>query len=181
VTPILALFIHELARGTDAASTAGAILAGTGVASAVAAVLVGRLGDRLGHRRLLPVCLFGAAFTCVPQAWVEGPAELFAERLVLGLFLGGLMPSTNALLAGLVPEERRGSAFGLGATAASLANAVGPLSGAFLAGAIGMRSVFLATAALYLLGLGFVLARFRALPARVDQAPPSLAPPETLE
>jgi len=185
VTTILALFVHELANGIRAASTAGAIMAGTGVASAVAAVLVGRLGDRLGHRRLLPACLLGAALVCLPQAFVRSPGELFAWRLALGLFLGGLMPSTNALLAGLVPPERRGSAFGLGATAVSLANAIGPLSGAFLGGALGMRSVFLATAAVYVVGLVFVLSRFRQLPRRMDNVmdnvPESLVPAETVE
>jgi DHA1 family multidrug resistance protein-like MFS transporter len=181
VTPILSLFIHELANGTRAASMAGAIMAGTGVASAVAAVLVGRLGDRVGHRRLLPVCLLGAALVCLPQAWVQSPGELFAWRLALGLFLGGLLPSTNALLAGLVPAERRGSVFGLGATALSLANAIGPLSGAFLGGALGMRSVFLVTAALYLVGLVFVISRFRELPSRVGELPPSFVPPDSVE
>jgi len=92
-----------------------------------------------------------------------------------------LMPSTNALLAGLVPAARRGSAFGLAGTAASLANAVGPLSGAWLAGGVGMRSVFVATAALYVAGLGVVLARFRGLPRRGEEAPPSLVPGEPVE
>jgi MFS transporter, DHA1 family, multidrug resistance protein len=180
-TPILALFIHELANGMNAASTAGAIMAATGVASAVAAVFVGRLGDRLGHRRILPSCLLGAALTCLPQAFVRSTFELFAMRIALGLFLGGLMPCANALLAGLIPTHRRGAAFGLVATAVSLANAIGPLSGAFLSGALGMRSVFVATAALYFVGLAFVLRRFRQLPRRVDGAPHSLVPAEPLD
>ncbi|HJX65661.1 MAG TPA: MFS transporter [Polyangia bacterium] len=112
---------------------------------------------------------------------VHSPGELFAWRLALGLFLGGLLPSTNALLAGLVPAERRGSAFGLGATALSLANAIGPLSGAFLAGALGMRSVFLATAALYVVGLVFVISRFRQLPRRVGEVLPSFVPADSVE
>jgi len=179
--PILSLFIHELANGTKAASAAGAIMAGTGVASAVAAVLIGRLGDRVGHRRVLPACLLGAALVCLPQAFVRSTGELFAWRLALGVFLGGLLPSTNALLAGLVPAERRGSAFGLGATALSLANVIGPLSGAFLGGTLGMRSVFFATAALFIVGLVFVLSRFRYLPRRVGDVPPNLMPADTVE
>ncbi len=181
VTPILALFIDELAQGTNAATTAGVIMAGTGIASALAAVLIGRLGDRLGHRRLLPVCLFGAVLTYLPQAFVHSPGTLFALRLALGLFLGGLMPSTNALLTGLVPAHRRGSAFGLSGTALSLANAIGPLSGAAVGAALGLRSVFFATALLYALGLVFVLCRYRQLPNSVDAAPRELAPPDRME
>jgi DHA1 family multidrug resistance protein-like MFS transporter len=181
VAPILALFIHELANGINAASTAGGIMAGTGVAGALSAVVVGRLGDRLGHRRVLPVCLLGAVLVCLPQALVRSPGELFAMRLALGLFLGGLMPSANALLAGLVPAERRGSAFGLSATAVALANMIGPLSGALLASALGMRSVFVATAALYGVGLVFVLVRFRHLPSRADTVRPSMVPAHPVE
>lgn len=181
VSPVLALFISELAHTSNAASTAGVIMAGTGVVSAVAAVLVGRMGDRWGHRRVLPICLLGAALTCLPQAFVTTPGELFGWRVGLGLFLGGLLPSANALLVGLVPAGRRGSAFGLGGTALSLANAVGPLSGAFLGGALGMGSVFLATAILYVLGLVFVLARYRYLPTRVNEIPQTLGPTEPLE
>lgn len=181
IAPILALFIHELANGINAASTAGGIMAGTGVAGALSAVLIGRLGDRLGHRRVLPVCLLGAALVCLPQALVRSPGELFAMRLALGLFLGGLMPSTNALLAGLVPAEQRGSAFGLAATAVAMANMIGPLSGALLGGALGMRSVFVATSALYGVGLVFVLLRFRKLPSRADTVRPSLVPAHPVE
>lgn len=180
VSPILALFIHELAEGVDAASTAGTIMAGTGVASALAAIVVGRLGDRFGHRWILPLCLLGAALSCLPQAFVRSPLELFELRLVLGLFLGGLMPSTNALLVGLVPSRRRGAAFGLAGTAVSLANAAGPLSGAFFGGALGMRSVFFVTALLYFVGLGLVLLGYRLLPRRTDNEPQSIAPPEPM-
>jgi MFS transporter, DHA1 family, multidrug resistance protein len=181
VAPILALFIHELANGINAASTAGAIMAGTGVAGAISAVLIGRLGDRLGHRRVLIACLFGAAVICVPQALVRSPGELFAMRLALGLFLGGLMPSANALLVGLVPTESRGSAFGLVAAAVAMSNMIGPLSGAFLGAALGMRSVFVATAVLYGVALVFVLSRFRQLPSSVGGARPSLVPPDPVE
>jgi DHA1 family multidrug resistance protein-like MFS transporter len=166
VAPVLALFIHELTNAKNAASAAGVIMAGTGVASAFAAVTVGRLGDKLGHRRVLPVCLLGAALTCLPQAYVHGTGELFAWRFILGLFLGGLMPSATALLANLVPSSKRGSAFGLAGTSLSLANAAGPLTGAFLGGALGMGSVFLATSIFYFAGFAFVLSSFRRLPKR---------------
>jgi len=69
--------------------------------------------------------------------------------MLLGFFLGGLMPSANALVAETVPLERRGVAFGLTAGASSLANLVGPLSGAGIATSWGMRAVFLATGVLF--------------------------------
>ncbi len=83
------------------------------------------------------------------------------------------MPSANALLAGLVPRERRGSIFGLTASSTAMANAVGPISGALIATQLGMRTIFTVTGALYVLGCGWMLAglRRRTLPSqprRVD-------------
>lgn len=69
--------------------------------------------------------------------------------MLLGVFLGGLMPTANALLAGTVPQERRGAAFGLAATANAIANGVGPVSGAVIASLWSMRAVFAATSALF--------------------------------
>ena len=60
-----------------------------------------------------------------------------------------------------MPSERRGAAFGLTATAASLANAVGPLSGAAITTIWGMRTVFATTGALFVLGLGWETLGFR--------------------
>lgn len=181
LSPILSLFVHELSAGINAAGVAGIIMAGTGVTSALAAVIVGRLGDRWGYRRLLPLALLGAAIVSLPQAFVRDPEQLFGLRLLLGLFLGGLLPTTNALLAGLVPDARRGAAFGLSGSAASLANAIGPLGGALLASAVDMRTVFVATATLYAVGFGLVLAQGRRLPRGAAEPPVTLVPPAAVE
>jgi DHA1 family multidrug resistance protein-like MFS transporter len=183
--PVLALFIRDLTGGTDTATTAGAMFAATGVVSAVAAVVGGRLGDRWGHGVILPVCLLGAAVTYAPQAYVRTVGELLALRLVLGVFLGGLMPSANALLARLVPAERRGSGFALGATATSLANGVGPLGGALAATHLGIREVFLVAGVLYAVGHVTVLVALRRLPRHLtgpsttpsDLVPTPVPPP----
>ncbi len=156
VSPVLSLFIAELKGGEDAATAAGLVLAATGAVSAVSALLIGRVSDRIGHRRILMACLAGASLSYFPQSLVNQVWQLLLLRMLLGLFLGGLMPSANALLAGLVPQERRGAAFGLAATANSMANAIGPLSGAFFASFWGMRSVFLATGVLFALSFGWV-------------------------
>ncbi len=171
IGPILSLFIAGLSGGEDAATAAGLVLAATGAVSAVSALALGRVSDRIGHRKILTVCLVGASLSYFPQAMVQGVWQLLLLRMLLGLFLGGLMPSANALLAGLVPPERRGAAFGLAATANSMANAAGPLSGAFIASFWGMRSVFLATGVLFAFAFGWVgwgLRRYQVPQARQE-------------
>lgn len=156
VTPVLSLFIADLAGGANAASAAGVVLFGTGAMSAVSAIVLGRLGDRIGHTRILAVCLVGAGLACLPQGLVTQVWQLLVLRVLLGLFLGGLMPSANALLAQVVPRERRGAAFGLTAAATAMANAVGPLAGAAIATHWGMRAIFPATAAFFAVAVAWV-------------------------
>jgi len=170
VSPVLSLFIANLSGGENAATAAGLVLAATGAASAVAALVVGRISDRVGPRLILPICLAGAALAYFPQGLVTQTWQLLALRLLLGVSLGGLMPTANALVAGIVPREKRGAAFGLTSTAGALANAVGPISGALIASWISLRAVFFFSALLYV--LGFVWATY----ALGRQAPAARAP-----
>jgi MFS transporter, DHA1 family, multidrug resistance protein len=161
VGPVLTLFVAELAGRENAATTAGVVLAGTGVVSALSAVAFGRLSDRIGHTPILLFCLLGAAVAYFPQSLVTATWQLLGLRMLLGVFIGGLMPSANALVAARVPLERRGSAFGLTAMAGSLANGVGPLSGAAIATQFGIRAVFVATSFLFVACWGWALAGLR--------------------
>jgi DHA1 family multidrug resistance protein-like MFS transporter len=158
VSPVLSLFVADLSGGKNAATAAGAVLAATGIASAVFALILGRAGDRVGHPTVLTVCLLGAAISHFPQYFVQQVWQLLLLRTLTGCFLGGLMPSANAIIAGMVSRQRRGAAFGLMATANAAANAAGPLSGAYITAQWGMREVFLATGLLFTLTFGWPLA-----------------------
>jgi len=161
VSPVLSLFIADLSENENVATLAGMIFAVTGLVSAMSAVFLGRIGDRIGSTVVLPVCLLGAAVAYVPQTFVQQVWQLFLLRAVLALFLGGLMPSANALVASVIPQARRGSAFGLTAMASAAAFAVGPLSGAAIATHLGMRAVFLTTGILFIMALAWVSMGFR--------------------
>lgn len=152
VNPVLSLFVEELTGGVNVATVTGTIMGATGVMSAVAAIAAGRLGDRIGHLRIVVICMVGAAVTNYLQAFVAQTWDLLVLRTMLGMFLGGMVPPAIALVAGLVPPQRRGAAFGLihGAIAAS--HALAPMTGAAVASHWGMRAVFTATGALYTLG-----------------------------
>ncbi|MCL4498922.1 MAG: MFS transporter [Chloroflexi bacterium] len=170
VSPVLSLFIAELHEGENAATAAGLVLAATGAASAISAIIIGRFSDRVGHTLILPVCLLGAAISYFPQAFVQQVWQLLLLRMLLGVFLGGLMPTANALVARVVPEERRGAAYGLTATASALANGVGPLMAAAITTNLGMRAVFLATGALFATVYGWVSFSFRKQPMPAARA-----------
>jgi MFS transporter, DHA1 family, multidrug resistance protein len=143
ISPILPLFIQSLS-GPDqpVASTAGIIMGATAASSAVAAVVLGRVSDRVGYRRILMVCAIGAGLLYVPQMFVRSTGELLVLRALLGLFMGGVMPTAMAIIGLITPPDSRGWVYGLTASASSLGNAIGPLLGASVAATLGFRSVF---------------------------------------
>ena len=81
--------------------------------------------------------------------------------MALGAFLGGLAPAANAMIASLVPPERRGSAFGWTASASGLAQGLGPMIGAAVATGFGIPAVFLVTGTFYALAFAWALVGMR--------------------
>lgn len=173
VLPVLPLFVQHLTHDEQGvASAAGGILAVQALASAAAAVVVGRASDRLGARPVLICCALGAAALAAPQGAATTPQQLLVLRGAMGLFVGGLLPASQALVARLVPEGRHGTAYGFMNTAQSVGNAAGPLLGATVAAHFGLGAPFMAVSVLL---LGIVL--IAAATTSASAASPSPAPP----
>lgn len=121
---------------------------------------VGRLGDLVGRRLLLiaGLALFSAA--SFAAALAPSLALLIAARAVQGLGAAVMMALTIALVGETVPRERTGSAMGLLGTMSAIGTALGPSLGGVLIGALGWRSIFLASGAL---GAVALLAAWRFL------------------
>ena len=149
--PIIPLFVEQLSPDNpDVATLAGVVLGSAGLTSALAAAYLGRLGDRLGHRRVLAVSLVAAGLVYLPMAAVRDPWQLALLQGLMGVAAGGLIPSANALVAHLTPLDRRGAVFGLTAALSGLGGFIGPLLGASLATSLGFRVTFLVAGALLL-------------------------------
>ena len=156
VGPMFSLYIQDIAPpGVEVASLAGLITFFGAAASAVGAVTMGRVSDRVGPRPVLLVC--GSA-TCVfygLQALTQTVGQLMALRILSGLAMGGILASVSALLAALAPKGRYGAVYGVNTSVVAAANAIAPMVGAMLTARWGLRSVFLGAALLY--GIATVL------------------------
>jgi DHA1 family multidrug resistance protein-like MFS transporter len=147
LNPFLPLIIQGLTTGSNRiGSTTGMILGAGAVSSAVAAFTVGRISYRIGYRRALVICMTGAAVFMVPQAFARTPLQLLLLRIASCFFVGGNLPSVNALIAQRAEPGKQGSIYGLSSAIASGSNALGPVIGASIAMTAGYGAVFISTA-----------------------------------
>jgi DHA1 family multidrug resistance protein-like MFS transporter len=152
VGPIFPLFVEQVSGSAQRAATdTGFLLAIAGVASAISAGVIGKLGDRLGHKSVIVTCTVLTGLLSFPHYFAQSLPQLAVLRILLGLATGGMMPAMNALVAHVVPRSTIGQAYGFATTASSLGWAAGPALGGFAAAAFGYRWPFVMMGALLLL------------------------------
>jgi DHA1 family multidrug resistance protein-like MFS transporter len=160
VQPIITLYVKEMVGNLpNVATLAGIAFSITGVANVISAPFLGNRSDRMGYRRVLLICLLGSTLTTLPQAFTHNYFVFTAERFAVGLFIGGLLPTANALVGRLVPRSDRGTIYGMTSSAMFMGNSLGPLLGGFLAAGLGLSWVFLMTGAVLALNLVWVYYR----------------------
>ena len=157
VQPVVTLFVQDLVGDRpDLATLGGIAFSVTGLAGMIAVPALGRRADAIGYRRVLLICLAGATLTSLPQAFVHGYWWFVVWRFGVGLFIGAIVPTANALIGRMVSRGERGAVYGMTSSATFLGNSLGPLTGGAIAASLGLRFVFLITAALLLVNLVWV-------------------------
>jgi DHA1 family multidrug resistance protein-like MFS transporter len=160
LTPILPLFVRDVLGNVPYQTTiTGAAIGVTGVAGLLSAPFLGRRSDEIGYRRVLLIALSGAAAFTLPQALVKNIWEFVALRFGVGVFLGGILPSANAIIGRIATPETRGQVYGFTATAQFLGRFVGPLLGSAIAAAFGIPATFAVIGCLMVANLVWVWAR----------------------
>jgi MFS transporter, DHA1 family, multidrug resistance protein len=151
IEPLATVYAKSLYHGIHLEFIAGLVVSITGMANLIGAPTLGRLGDKIGQRRILAFSLLMAALTFVPQALAGHITMLLVGRFLLGLFVGGLVPSLNVLVKKLAPLEIQGRAYGFNSSSLFLGNFVGPLIGSNVAAIWGIKSVFYVTMTILLI------------------------------
>src|SRR5580658_10202266 len=113
VQPIVTLYVKEMVGDLpNVATLAGIAFSITGVANVISAPFLGNRSDRIGYRRVLLICLLGGTLLTLPQAFTNNYWVFTAERFGVGLFIGGLLPTANALVGRQVSRADRGAVYG---------------------------------------------------------------------
>lgn len=142
IGPLVPLFITSLVDPSWLATAAGIAAATTGFADVIASPWLGKRSDKVGYRRILLISLIGAAIFTIPQGFVHNYGTFIGLRFGVGLFLGGILPTTNAWIGRLIPPEQRGAVYGMTGSAAFLGMAIGPMLAGVLAAHFGFIAVF---------------------------------------
>ena len=110
-------------------------------------LITGRLGDRIGPKR---VYMIGLVIFTLSSAWCGltgtlglGIGWLIAARVVQGLGASMMSPQTMTVIARIFPPQRRGGAMALWGSTAGVAGLVGPILGGVLIDAAGWEWIFL--------------------------------------
>jgi MFS family permease len=134
VLPFLVLYLTHH-RGYTAAQ-AGLALSAYGLGSASAAAAGGVLADHLGRRGTIALSMYSSAIVMLALSQAGSLAAIVPLTAVAGLAAESYRPASSALLADLVPQGRRVTAFAAYRLAINLGFAAGPA----VAGLVAERS-----------------------------------------
>ncbi|MFI2652570.1 MFS transporter [Micromonospora fulviviridis] len=107
-------------------------------------VLMGTLGDRIGHRAVLLAGAAGFIIASLLAAYSTSIEMLLVARALLGVAAATVMPSVLALISQLFPNPAQmGAAMGVWGTSIMLGVILGPVVGGLLLGSFWWGSIFL--------------------------------------
>src|SRR5262245_10987141 len=138
------------------------LIAAAALATAVAALLAGPLADRVGRRRLLIAGMGASALASAMHVLAQTYGLLVIARALSGAAVGFAYAPASALVAEIVPYERRGAAMGVFTAGMFLALPVGQPLAWWCAYSGNWRAIFAIQTAIAVIGA--VLA-WRTVPA----------------
>lgn len=175
----VAVALPRLGAELSAGATALGLIETLFLAGSLAFLLpVGRLADASDKNTLYLVGLFTFGASSIAIGALSSIPAILAMRFVQGVASAITAATGPAILADIVPLEKRGRAYGssIGAIYAGLT--LGPIAAGVMVEAWGWRAVFLVGAAVILLGALVVLAllptRWRRPEGTIGHAPSAL-------
>lgn len=151
IQPILSLFVEEIHGPVNIAFFAGMAFSAAGLGNLLFSRRLGKLGDKIGHVKVLTVLLFAAGLVYLPGALVSSVWQLVILRFLLGVALGAIVPLRIAYIRQAAPLSMQGEVLGYNTSLRFLGNVIGPALGGLIAASFGFSAVFYITSGLLIL------------------------------
>ncbi len=139
------------------------------VTSTIATLILGKLSDLYGRRRLLLITIAIFLFASVLCGAAQSMPQLISARALQGIGGGGIWGLTFATVGDIVPPRDRGRYFGLFTGVFGVAAVIGPLVGGIIVDHVSWRWIFFVN-----LPLGIVAFALLAVVLRLP--PPTTRP-----
>lgn len=152
------LTVYAVERWQLTDSRAGGFTAPMLIGQALSNLLFGVLADRQGHKLVLELSTLASVLAGGLAVFAPAPAWFYVIFALVGSSAAGFMLSGIMIIPEFSTSELRPTYIGVNNTVTGAVAAVAPMLGAWLAGALGYRGLFVVAS---LIGLvGFVLLRW---------------------
>ncbi len=153
LTPILPLFIPLVLGPSEHLNSFTGLVVGVSAATTtVSSILLGRLGDRVGHRIILVTSLALGGLIFIPEYWAQAGWQVLALQALVGVAMGGIVPSISALQARFSRPGMEGAVYGLDNSIGSGARSIAPMFGSGIAVWWSLRAAFPLTGIVLIIG-----------------------------
>ena len=145
---ILAVSVYGMAQ--DTVLIFGVV---ANVVAALGSLILGRVEDRVGPKRIIMISLIGLITTCLILLFARGTTMFWIFGLILCLWVGPAQSSSRSFLAQVAPRGREGEMFGLYATTGRAASFLAPALFALFSGLFSDRIGIVGIALVLLIGM----------------------------
>ncbi|TXK85852.1 MFS transporter [Paenibacillus sp. N3.4] len=162
LTPILTLYAKEVLKLTSFQYSM--FLIAGGAVTVIFLVPMGKLVDRFGIRPFLIAGFLLSSVTLLLFTFTHTMLLLYVLVVALGIGYAFIIPSWNALIASVIPPEKRGAVWGFFLTIEGMGMIVGPIVSGKLWDVYGYHAPFLTSGCVIFLLL--VLQMFISIPKK---------------
>ncbi|WP_419880710.1 MFS transporter [Peribacillus sp. B-H-3] len=143
VLPFLSLYIGTFGHYSEKfiQHSSGLTFGVTFVTAFLVSPIWGRIGDRLGRKKILIFCAFGMGLSIFLMGFVTSVWQLFVLRMLTGFFTG-FVSMSQAFISTQTPKEIAGRVLGTLQTGSITGSLLGPMLGGLMADSLGYSTTF---------------------------------------
>lgn len=129
--PFFALYLTR--KFSVGMTEVGVLFAVFSLSGFISSTIGGALTDRLGRKGIVIFGLIASSFSAVAMGLVDSFSAFFVLAMTVGILGDVAGPAHNAMVADILPEEKRAQGYGIIRVAFNLSVTIGPVIGGLLA------------------------------------------------